>query len=68
MSRYKQLTQGQRSQIETLLRTGHNQTMIAIGGSTKKHPLHIYYDRPKILLKNVIFNLFYLYNSTFSEP
>jgi hypothetical protein len=68
MSGYTQLTQGQRYQVEALLRTGHNQTMIAIEGSTKKYPLHIYYDRPKILPKNVIFNLFYLYNSFFSEP
>ena len=29
MSGYTQLTQGQRHQIEALLRTGHNQTMIA---------------------------------------
>ena len=36
MSGYTQLTQGQRYQMEALLKAGHNQTMIATILSTDK--------------------------------
>ena len=48
MSGYRQLTQGQRYQMEALLKAGHNQTMIATISRSINQRLAVSYGVTKV--------------------